>query len=92
MHHVLADHFDLRLVGEAVAHGLQVFAADASRGWMVFHGNNRLGTVLKGFAGHHSATATEIQPATAIEARSKDVHYRFANTGCGGPCVMAWWA
>jgi len=48
--------------------------------------------VLKGFTGHHSATATEIQPATAIEARPKDVHYRFANTGRGGPCVMAWWA
>jgi hypothetical protein len=88
----LADHFDLRLVVEAVAHGLQVFAADAGGGWVVFHGNNRLSTVLKGFARHHSATAAEIQPATAIEARFKDVHYRFANTGSGGPCVMAWWA
>jgi hypothetical protein len=92
MHHVLTNHFDLRFVGEAVAHGLQVFAADASGGGVVFHGNNHLCAMLQGFTSHHTAAATEIQPATTVEAGSKDIHYRFANTGRGGPCVMAWGA
>jgi hypothetical protein len=48
--------------------------------------------VLQGFAGHHPAAATEIQPAASIEARPEDIHHRFANTGRGGPCVMAWGA
>jgi hypothetical protein len=88
----LANHFDLSFVGEAVAHGLQVFAADASGGGVVFHGNNHLCAMLKGFTSHHTAAATEIQPATTVEAGSEDIHHRFANTGRGGPCVMAWGA
>jgi hypothetical protein len=89
---VATHHLDVRFAFDTVANGLQVCAANAGGGWVVFYGNNSLSSTLKGFTGHDTAATTQIQPAATIEASSEDIHHRFANTRRRGPCVLAWGA